>query len=138
MAEHGDVFEQIERDNVRFINLQFTDIVGMVKGVTKYAVTVDDPQSIRYHLERALHLATAPAAWLGRSNSSSRWRARPPCISRCGIAVYTRNALGMGCPVRSISQRIDTIYQRLTSRTSWMLLIPRSNAVVSLTVWRDS
>jgi acetolactate synthase-1/2/3 large subunit len=29
----------------------------MVKTVTKYAVTVEDPASIRYHLEKALHLA---------------------------------------------------------------------------------
>jgi acetolactate synthase-1/2/3 large subunit len=28
-----------------------------VKGITKYAVTIDDPNSIRYHLERAFHLA---------------------------------------------------------------------------------
>lgn len=34
MAGNGDVFEQIERENVRFVNLQFTDIVGMVKSVT--------------------------------------------------------------------------------------------------------
>lgn len=27
----------------------------MVKSVTKYAVTIDDPQQIRYHLERALY-----------------------------------------------------------------------------------
>lgn len=30
----ADVFEQIETENVRFVNLQFTDIVGMVKSVT--------------------------------------------------------------------------------------------------------
>jgi acetolactate synthase-1/2/3 large subunit len=36
---------------------QEADIVAMVKGITKYAVVVDDPQSIRYHLERAIHLA---------------------------------------------------------------------------------
>lgn len=35
--------------------VQEVDIVPMVKSVTKYAVTVDDPQQIRYHLERALH-----------------------------------------------------------------------------------
>jgi glutamine synthetase len=29
-----EVFEQIEREGVRFINLQFTDIIGMVKSVT--------------------------------------------------------------------------------------------------------
>lgn len=35
--------------------VQEVDIVPMVRSVTKYAVTVDDPQQIRYHLERALH-----------------------------------------------------------------------------------
>jgi acetolactate synthase-1/2/3 large subunit len=29
----------------------------MVKGITKYAVLIDDPSTLRYHLERALHLA---------------------------------------------------------------------------------
>lgn len=35
--------------------VQEVDIVPMVQSVTKYAVTVDDPQQIRYHFERALH-----------------------------------------------------------------------------------
>ena len=35
--------------------VQEVDIIPMVKSVTKYAVTVDDPMQIRYHLERALH-----------------------------------------------------------------------------------
>ncbi|THF65678.1 thiamine pyrophosphate-binding protein [Pseudothauera nasutitermitis] len=35
--------------------VQEVDIVPMVRSVTKYAVTVDDPQQIRYHFERALH-----------------------------------------------------------------------------------
>jgi acetolactate synthase-1/2/3 large subunit len=30
----------------------------MVKGITKYAVTVTDPNTIRYHLEKALYLTT--------------------------------------------------------------------------------
>ncbi|WP_428827004.1 thiamine pyrophosphate-binding protein [Azonexus sp. IMCC34842] len=34
--------------------VQEVDIVPMVKSVTKYAVTIDDPKQIRYHLERAL------------------------------------------------------------------------------------
>jgi acetolactate synthase-1/2/3 large subunit len=34
------------------------DIVPMAQSVTKYAVMVLDPQTIRYHLEKALHLAT--------------------------------------------------------------------------------
>jgi acetolactate synthase I/II/III large subunit len=42
---------------LRQLGDQEVDIVRMVEGVTKYAVLVQDPQSIRYHLERALHLA---------------------------------------------------------------------------------
>lgn len=34
-------------------------VVPMVKGITKYAVSVCDPLTIRYHLERALHLAVS-------------------------------------------------------------------------------
>ncbi len=34
------------------------DIVPIVRSVTKAAVVLDDPQMVRYHLERAVHLAT--------------------------------------------------------------------------------
>jgi len=35
-----------------------TDIVPIVESVTKYAAFVDEPKDIRYHLEKAIHLAT--------------------------------------------------------------------------------
>lgn len=38
---------------------QEVDIVTMVQNITKYAVMVTEPESIRYHLERALSLATS-------------------------------------------------------------------------------
>jgi len=38
---------------------QELDIISIVKSITKYAVTVTDPTSIRYHLEKALALATS-------------------------------------------------------------------------------
>lgn len=41
---------------LRQIGDQEADIIGMVKGITKYAVLVNDPQTIRYHLEKAWHL----------------------------------------------------------------------------------
>ncbi len=44
---------------LRQLGDQEVDIVGMVKGVTKYAVSVTDPQTIRQHLERAWRLATS-------------------------------------------------------------------------------
>lgn len=43
---------------LRQLGDQEVDIVRMVEPITKYAVVVQDPASIRYHLERALHLAT--------------------------------------------------------------------------------
>jgi acetolactate synthase I/II/III large subunit len=42
---------------LRQLGDQEADIISMVRGVTKYAVTIDDPLSIRYHLERAVHVA---------------------------------------------------------------------------------
>lgn len=41
---------------LRQIGDQEADIVSIVKGITKYAVLVSDPQTIRYHLEKAWHL----------------------------------------------------------------------------------
>jgi acetolactate synthase I/II/III large subunit len=42
---------------LRQLGDQEIDIVKMVESITKYAVMVTEPESIRYHLERALHLA---------------------------------------------------------------------------------
>jgi acetolactate synthase-1/2/3 large subunit len=44
-------------DYLRQLGDQEVDIVSMVRGITKYAVLVEDPDSIRYHLERAYYLA---------------------------------------------------------------------------------
>lgn len=44
-------------DGLRQLGDQEVDIIRMAKGITKYAVLVDDPVQIRYHLERAYHLA---------------------------------------------------------------------------------
>jgi acetolactate synthase-1/2/3 large subunit len=42
---------------VRQRGIQELDIVSVVKSLTKYAVTITDPNSIRYHLEKAIHMA---------------------------------------------------------------------------------
>ena len=43
---------------VRAMGDQEYDIVKSVEPMTKYAVMIEDPKTIRYHLERAWHLAT--------------------------------------------------------------------------------
>lgn len=44
---------------LRQLGDQEADIIALAEHITKYAVFVDDPQQIRYHLERAMHLATS-------------------------------------------------------------------------------
>jgi acetolactate synthase-1/2/3 large subunit len=54
---------QVKRDDlmgnlgVRQLGSQEIDIVSLVKPITKYAVTIMDPSSVRYHLEKAFYLA---------------------------------------------------------------------------------
>jgi len=43
--------------SLRQLGDQEVDITKLVEPITKYAVMVTDPQSIRYHLEKAIHLA---------------------------------------------------------------------------------
>ena len=42
---------------VRQMGIQEVDIISIVKPITKYAVTVMEPETIRYHLEKAVYLA---------------------------------------------------------------------------------
>jgi acetolactate synthase I/II/III large subunit len=42
---------------VRQMGFQELNIVRIVESITKYAVTITDPLSVKYHLEKALHLA---------------------------------------------------------------------------------
>jgi acetolactate synthase I/II/III large subunit len=44
---------------LRQLGDQEADVISMVKGITKYAVCVGEPETIRYHLEKALHLANS-------------------------------------------------------------------------------
>jgi acetolactate synthase I/II/III large subunit len=48
----------IEDTGLRQFGIQESDIVSMVKSVTKYAVTLKDPNQVKYHLQKAIHLAT--------------------------------------------------------------------------------
>ena len=54
---------QVKRDDlmegsgVRQLGSQEIDIVSIVKSITKYAITIKDPNEIRFHLEKALYLA---------------------------------------------------------------------------------
>ena len=49
--------DMINERGTRQIGFQELDMVSLVNPITKYAVTVKDPTTIKYHLERALYLA---------------------------------------------------------------------------------
>lgn len=50
--------DMINQQGIRQQGMQELDIISVVKPITKYAALVDDPQMIRYHVERALYEAT--------------------------------------------------------------------------------
>ncbi len=51
--------DMINGRGTRQIGFQEIDAVGLVSPITKYAVTITNPNQIRYHLEKAAHLATS-------------------------------------------------------------------------------
>ena len=48
------------KSGLRMLGVQEIDIVSIVSSITKYAVTVTEPDSIRWHLEKAIYLARQP------------------------------------------------------------------------------
>jgi len=51
--------DMLRNPGVRQMGIQEVDIVSLVTPVTKYAVTVVEPARIKYHLQKALYLATS-------------------------------------------------------------------------------
>jgi len=45
-------------DSIRQIGFQETDIVSIVKPITKYASMIKRPEDVKYEIEKALHMAT--------------------------------------------------------------------------------
>ncbi|HIC44412.1 MAG TPA: thiamine pyrophosphate-binding protein, partial [Sulfurimonas sp.] len=56
----GQVFlsQTIGTTGLRQLGVQEINIIDMIKPVTKYAVMVTEPNTIKYHLQKAIHLAT--------------------------------------------------------------------------------
>jgi len=52
-----NTYESSDENGPRQIGFQETDIVNIVKPITKYATKIDDPAQIRYELEKAIYIA---------------------------------------------------------------------------------
>lgn len=53
------IMSSYDIEGLRQLGDQEVDIINMVKGITKYAVEVTDPNAIKYHLEKAIYLSTS-------------------------------------------------------------------------------
>ncbi len=53
-----NTYESAGKTKVRQVGFQETDIVSIVKPITKFAAKVNDPKKIRYYLDKAVHIAT--------------------------------------------------------------------------------
>lgn len=51
--------DRLEDKPIRQLSIQGLDIIPLVKPITKYAVTIRDVTEMRYHLEKALYLASS-------------------------------------------------------------------------------
>lgn len=51
--------QTIGDSGLRQLGVQEINIIDLVKPITKYAVIVEDPQTIRFHLEKAIYLANS-------------------------------------------------------------------------------
>ena len=56
----GQINSQFMRpdESIRQIGFQETDIVSIVKPITKYATLIEKPEDVKYELEKAIHMAT--------------------------------------------------------------------------------
>lgn len=84
---------------LRQSGVQEVDIIPMVQGITNYAVTVEDPALIRYHLERAYD-----AMFSGRSGPV--WLDIPLDVQ--AAVVDTATLTGYTSPPRPASQAVDS------------------------------
>jgi acetolactate synthase-1/2/3 large subunit len=50
--------DRVGDKGVRQLGFQEIDTVSIYKPITKYAITISDPKTIKYHLNRAIYLAT--------------------------------------------------------------------------------
>jgi len=57
-----NTFESSWSNGPRQVGFQETDIVTMVKPITKFAIKIDDPEDIRYYLDKAIYIAKCKRA----------------------------------------------------------------------------
>jgi acetolactate synthase-1/2/3 large subunit len=96
---------------LRQLGVQEIDMVSIVRSITKYAVTVTDPQSIRCHLEKAVGLARAGRpgpAWVEIPLDVQAVSIEPDCLPGLSAVERTLLTARPGGPVHDpVAQAIE-------------------------------
>jgi len=105
---------------LRQLGDQEVDIISMVKGITKYAALVREPEDIRYHMERAWRLCRT-----GRPGPC--WIDIPIDVQGCSIEPETLKSYDpaedpLDLDVGRLSELIHTTLERLASADRPVLL----------------
>lgn len=97
----GQVYlnQTIKKTRLRQMGVQEFDIVSMIKSCTKYAVTIKNPNDIKYHLEKAFYLSTK-----GRPGPS--WIDIPADIQNANIHVKNLRNFKYKNP-KKINKKVD-------------------------------
>ena len=99
--------DMIGNSGVRQMGVQELDIVSIVKPITKYAVTVMDPDSIRYHLEKAVYLARTGRpgpVWIDIPLDVQASHIDPALLKDSIRSKLLLHAWTPSCPARSLRQ----------------------------------
>lgn len=83
-----------ENTNIRQYGIQGINIKPLVEKITKYFVTVDNPQKIEYYLEKAYHLATTSRpgpVWLEVPLDIQRMEVNEKFLEKYNLEEETKN-----------------------------------------------
>lgn len=111
---------------MRQVGVQEVDIVSIVSPITKYAVTVLEPSDIRYHLEKALHLACTGRpgpVWIDIPLDVQAAPVGDPATLRGFDQKEVRSDQEARLSSSELETRVDRIIQALNESERPMLLI---------------
>jgi acetolactate synthase-1/2/3 large subunit len=105
---------------LRQLGDQEASIVDIVRPITKYAVMVTDPQTIRYHLEKAIHLAVS-----GRPGPV--WLDIPldiqsSIVEEANLKPYNPEEATVPSNPELLEDQVDTVIERLTASVRPVIL----------------
>jgi len=106
---------------VRQRGIQELDIVTVVESLTKYAVTITDPNSIRYHLEKAVYLARSGRPGPVWIDIPIDVQAAP--IDEGVLEGFTPSELEPAFDISTLSSQVAKVIQQLNNSERPLILV---------------